>query len=315
MKLGTAARIAKISVGIALFIVLSLPVVLAILPAIQDGESPITRGTDAEFELNLMDEDKLASNLKQVDGNKSDLYAIVGDTEMAYTDYSMNQIAKKAYESGVDVVTVMDRSTGEIATTQSIDYGNLMLQGVHTGIKTKGLLSSVAEIKLEYSNYFDDGNGSIPWDSVFDDGDMRIIMPNVAFAASLACGSAWVGADLSISYAKMFTIKVDLDTGELDYDVTARYFVSEEGGHTIILSGYPAEGEGMGTIGDCKYGVSHDNITITRHGEKISDSLKASLEDGGIELVICGMKYTMPDDMAEGFISAIEYIEVNYLVS
>ena len=314
MKLGTAARIAKISVGIALFIVLSLPVVLAILPAIQNGESPITMGTDAEFDLDLMDEDRLASNLKQVDGNKSDLYAIVGDTEMAFSDYSLNQIAKKAYESGVDVVTVMDRSTGEIATTKFIDYGNLLLQGVHTGIKTKGLLSSVAEIKLEYSNYFDGGNGSIPWDSEFNDGDMKIIMPNVAFAASLACGSAWVGSDLSVGYAKMFLIKMDLDSEELDYEVSAKYYVLEEGGYSIILEGYPAEGEGIGTIGDCKYGVGLNHITITSHG-KISDSLKDSLEDGGIELRIGSMSYMMPDNMAKGFISAIEYIEVNYIVS
>jgi len=316
MKLGTAARIVKLAVTIAVFVIVTVPVILAVIPMVTSGNSPISLGMDAEYELDYMDESILKENLDQLK-DKSDLYASFEGVHMAMSEYSTAEIAHEAKESGAETLTVT-HSDGSPAQVESIAYGTALLTGVATGVKTEGMLSSISSIDFKYSTVSRDGKVSVPWDTQreMDNGNLVIgvTVPYVVLMASMACDSE-VRVDVKVSYAGLMSVDVNLNAA-FDYNAVGTY-VHEEGLDKIVLmnvDGISVPVSLEGSIGMCDM-IYEDGNTIVIQSDKgkVSEVLKETFEeDGFIHLSIGDDVYNMSGDMSKAFITAIEYIEVNF---
>jgi len=316
MKLGTAARIVKLAVTIAVFVIVTVPVILAVIPMVTSGNSPISLGMDAEYDLDYMDESVLKENLDNLK-DKDELYASFGGVHMAMSEYSTAEIAHEAMESGAETLSVT-YGDGSPAQVESIAYGTPLMTGVATGVKTEGLLSSISSIDFQYSTVSRDGKVSIPWNTEreMDNGNLTIAVtvPYVVLMASMACDSE-VRVDVKVSYAGLMSVDVNLNAA-FDYDAEGTY-VHEEGLDTIILrnvDGISVPGSLEGSIGMCDMIYEEgDKIVIQSDMGKVSEVLRETYEeDGFITLSMGDEVYHMPGDMSEAFITAIEYIEVRF---
>lgn len=314
MKLGTAARIVKLAVTIAVFVIVTVPVLLAVIPMVTSGNSPISLGMDAEYDLDYMDENVLKENLDKLK-DKNDLYASFEGVHMPMSEYSTAEIVHEAKESGAETLYVL-HNDGSPAQVESIAYGTVLMTGVATGVKTEGLLSSISSIDFQYSTVSKDGKVSIPWSTEreMDNGNLTIAVtvPYVALMASMACDSE-VRVDVKISYAGLISADVNLNAA-FDYDAVGAYVHDEEADYIILtaVDGISVPGSLEGSIGMCDMIYAEgDKIIIRSDSGKVSDVLRETFEeDGFITLSMGDEAYPMPEDMSEAFITAIEYIEV-----
>ena len=318
MKLGTAARIVKLVVTIAVFVIVTVPVLLAVIPMVTSGNSPISLGMDAEYDLDYMDESVLKENLDNIK-DKNGLYATFEGVHMAFSEYTTAEIAHEAKASGAETLTVR-HGDGSPAQVESIAYGTTLMTGVATGVKTEGMLSSISSIDFKYSTVSKDGEVSVPWNTMreMDDGNLTIAVtvPYVTLMASMACDSE-IRVDVKISYAGLMSVDVNLNAA-FDYNAAGMY-VHEEGLDSIILvnlDGISVPASLEGTIGMCDMTYEGgDKIVIESDSGKVSEVLRQTFEeDGFITLSMGDEVYRMPADMSEAFITAIEYIEVNFHV-
>lgn len=316
MKLGTAARIVKLAVTIAVFVIVTVPVILAVIPMVTSGNSPISLGMDAEYDLDYMDESVLKENLDKFK-DKDDLYASFEGMHMAMSEYSTAEIAHEAMESGAEFL-IVTHGDGSPAQVESIAYGTTLMTGVATGVKTEGLLSSISSIDFEYSTVSKDGKVTVPWNTEreMDNGNLTIAVtvPYVVLMASMACDSE-IRVDVKVSYAGLMSVDVNLNAA-FDYDAVGMY-EHEEGIHTITLvnlDGISVPVTLGGSVGMCDMDyVDGDKIVIQSDEGKVSEVLKETFEmDGFLTLSMGDEVYRMPGNMSEAFITAIEYIEVNF---
>jgi len=134
--------------------------------------------------------------------------------------------------------------------------------------------------------------------------------------ASMACDSE-IRVDVKISYAGLMSVDVNLNAA-FDYNAAGMY-IHEEGLDSIILvnlDGISVPASLEGTIGMCDMTYEDGNkIVIESDSGKVSEVLRQTFEeDGFITLSMGDEVYRMPADMSEAFITAIEYIEVNFHV-
>lgn len=319
MKLGTAARIVKLAVTIAVFVIVTVPVILAVIPMVTSGNSPISLGMDAEYDLEYMDESVLKENLDNLK-DKNDLIAYFGEDDWPMSKYSTAEIAHEAKKIGAETL-IVKHSDGSPAQVESIAYGTILMTGVATGVKTEGLLSSISSIDFRYSTVSKDGKVTVPWNTEreMDNGNLTIgvTVPYVVLMASMACDSQ-VRVDVKVSYAGLMSVDVNLNAA-FDYDAKGEYTHDEEI-NTITLTnldGISVPVGYEGAIGMCDMIYTDlegdEAIVIQSDSGKVSEVLRETFEaDGFLTLSMGGEIYRMSGDMSEAFLTAIEYIEVNF---
>ena len=306
MKYGTIARMAKWVITIAVIIVVLVPALMSFAATMSSDSGPIEVGSEAVFELDLMNESSLKENLDEA--RTSGGYVVFGSITWTFAEHTTREIAKAAMLNGVPELTVYDQD-GNIVKIRQVLMQNSVLVGVYMDISSKGILDKVSSISMDYESVSDDGKVDLLWDctSGVQDGRMHIDIrvPLVAYGAALAYGTD-TKLSMSMEYAKL--VKVDADT-LVDVEDTVTCNVSRSSGvTTLILNGIGSD-NGTGTIGNCSLINTGNSIVISAHGS-VAEALREGMHDGILSLTIGDDSYEMDTAMAESFINIIGLLEV-----
>lgn len=298
----------SLAATVVVAILVTVPVLTALIPMVSEGEMPYSIGVDAVFDLENVEEWELVNNLENVEGGSVVKF---GSESMSMKTHSNSEIAKKALSSGAPTATVY-KSDGSIAqTTVNIsEKGGVM--NIVMGIKAHGLLSNVTSLEMTMTNFSETSGYVIPWDcaTTYDSGNARFDMriPIVVFATTMA-NNDQTTVSLKFSYLSLATAKVGIDAAIGSDSIKAECKNSATNVYTIEFKNIrPADGSD-GTVGKCTLESTATGMTLTSNGKRVSESLAESIGSGGIETVIGGITYLMPDEMAKGFVEAVKTLE------
>ena len=297
MKGVTAARIVRYVIMIVIIVAILYPAISLVSNVNQEG-SGVEMGIDAVYDLDLMDEGSLASNISQF--NSSGYIITYGDQSTPLGG-NVNEIAAEVIASGADTATVVD-STGNVAVTDSITYLNSIGQTVMGGLKSEALKGALTP---EFAIVYGGSWGEMPIQSqcTVVDGNVTysLVTPYVVAAAATVIGGEM---EIQIGYEYFGIIGFSLNT--VDTVAPSGTFKVVDG--DLIMTCDLNARASSGTIGGCTYSVVEgaDGWIVT-----IEDvaSLASGAVDGCLTVSSGEDSYTMPAEITTGFISAVEYME------
>lgn len=305
MKAGTAARLLRSIVIVAILLVSAIPV----LTTISDmGSEPVAVRTESTYELRYMDEDTLTDNLRQAVSGRSGCTAVFGESSAPVDESNCEAVAGIIASSGAETATVLD-SEGNRLTQESVVYRNDVVWGGRIGVSVPGMVSSVSDMDIRIRLFSTDGRVDMTTDSlpsdISDEIGGRYLIPLVAYNVAGAYGCE-VGASIGLEYEKLIKVGALSRSDSIDYD----YELSSDGS-VLTVRGCVASGAGTGTIGNAVVSYVYDggwNMTISGSG-KLSEFLSSGLEDGCLTVSMGEDSYTMGSDLTASFISAVKALE------
>ncbi len=307
MKAGTAARLVNLAVAVAIALVLLVPAAQSLLE--NDMQLP-EMGTQAIYDLDLMDGDTLERNLDTAISGRTGCTVEYGDVKETIAEDGTKALAERIVASGADTATVRD-SEGNIVVQQTIQYRNDLVVGVGTGVQFPGLASTVTQMDMRAHFVSADGKVDMVTNGYGNPnpGEISVIcvIPLIVYNVAAGYGCS-MGEVISIGYEGMATIDIDMGQKNVLSEGSS-YSVSVVDGRTILsVTECPTIWSGTATIGDVEASCQSKTMTMSCEG-KLSDKLTAGTEDGCLTISLNGDGYTMDERMTSSFISAIAAME------
>lgn len=335
MKAATTAKIARLIIVIAIVVILAIPTYAGIQSfSMNNGE---LIATDATYELDCMSEEDIKRNLKNaISGDDGSLnegftvsYGSVIGKPVPNDESGLALLAHALKISGEDYATVLDKE-GKIVKQQSITGNNTVSLYIYTGLKltTAAVNTVTPTVSLNTNIHGEPSKISDVLISKEDDSyRIRIEIPLILVATSLAAKNPNINLWLTIDYNSFFTMDIALDvplsmftssgsmpklttevkSGET-YDgvkTTQSVELSSDVANMSLLEGKNITiGDYNGTEGGVKVKVDGDKVIVMADKEEIVEALKSSCNPDGTLTVQCdGKTYTMPAEMTASLIN------------
>lgn len=305
MKAGTAARLFRAVVLMAVLLISAIPV----LTAVSDmGSEPIALRTESTYELKYMDEDTLADNLREAVSGLEGCTVGYGDASLEVDGSNCDEVARMIASSGAETATVYGPD-GERLKQESVTYRNDVVIGGRMGVTIPGRVSDVSDMNIRVRLFSTDGKVDIASDSVPTDIEGEIggtfLIPLVVYNVAGAYGCD-IGASIGLEYEKLVKVDALSRSESLDYG----YWMSSDLS-ALTIRGCVASGIGTGSVGNATISYTYDDgwcMTLSCEG-RLSDALGSGMEDGCIEVTTNGDSYTMGAELSETFVSLVRMLE------
>lgn len=307
MKAGTAARLVNLAVAVAVALVLLVPAAQSLLE--NDMQLP-EMGTQAVYDLDLMDGETLERNLGDAISGKTGCTVEYGDEMETVTEDGTKALAERITASGADTAIVRD-SEGNIVVQETIQYRNGLVMGVGTGIQFPGLASTVTQMDMRAHFVSADGKVDMVTNGYGNPnpGEISVIcvIPLIVYNVAAGYGCS-MGEVISVGYEGMATIDIDMGQKSVLSEGSS-YSVSVVDGRTILsVTESPTTWVGTATMGGVEASCHSGIMTMSCEGE-LADALTAGMENGCLRISLNGDDYTMDERMTASFISAIATME------
>lgn len=305
MKAGTAARLLRAAVLVAILLISAIPALTAIS---EMGSEPVSMKTESTYELKYMDEDTLADNLSQAVSGRSGCTVVFGTVSAPVDESNCDAVARMILSSDAESASVLD-SDGKKLTQESVAYRNDVVWGGRIGVSMPGMVSDVSDMDIRIRLFSTDEKVDMKTDLIPSDIDGEIggqyLIPIIAYNVAGAYGCE-VGASIGLEYEKLVKIDALSRSDSLDYD-----WEMSSDGSVLTVRGCMASDAGTGTVGNATVAYAYDgewNMTISCSG-KLSDILASSLEDDRLTVTAGDDSYTMGPELAASFISTVKALE------
>ena len=310
MKAGTAARLLNLAVAIAIALIVLVPAAQSILE--NDMQLP-EMGTQAVYDLGLMDEDSLENNLERAVSGRTGCTVEYGSEKADITGSDLTTLSKTIIDSGAESAVVRGPD-GKILVQDRIDYRNDLIVGLATGVQMPGMAGSVTRMDLSTRLISEDGKvdmfvrgyGNGNPDEIGAVCVIPLIVYNIA--AGYGCN---MGQVVSLDYEGMATIDIDIGIKNSLKD-GCTYSVSKVDGIDIItVSDCPYYWSGTARIGDVEITCLYTDMcamTMSCTGS-IADTLERALVDGCLTITLGDGEYRMDETLSSSFISTIKTME------
>lgn len=304
MKAGTAARIARYTVILAVILFLSYPII-QLSTSSSEGMS-LEVGVYADYDLEMMDQTTLEYNLGMV-GDAG--YEIVcGDERIQLPGADRSEVARRVMDSGAGTATVVDRS-GNVVKQSNIRYASSIATIEESGFTLPDVLAD--RCAVEFSARLVGGGVSIPLDYTVEKVGSSFIMRSVIpyavqyTAGALGCHFEY---EFRLSYSGVVTGISGVD--DLTY-IPSGEFSSVGGG--IVLSGDGGPGASSGTIGGADYTsvqqADGSAITITGGPDGAIESIVSGITGDGLEITAGDERLTVSKATADAWVEALKMLE------
>lgn len=297
MKGGTAARIVRYVVIVAVVIILAYPIVSQVT-SLNSPDGEISIGVDAVYDLGRMDEESLTQNIDMV--ASPDMRIVFGNSSIQLSGMH-SDIAERVLASGAETATVVDAS-GQTVRQSYIEYSDSLTSTIETALTMAPSMAAAVQPDIIVTLEADGVSIPVTSESQRDGGEIRLTvrMPYMVSAVASALGCDMM-MSIGATYMGVAGATVSIDSGTF----SGGSFTST-GGSIAITGDFDAE-SGEGTIGSSAFTVT--NGQSTRLVIDDVSAVRSGVTDDRLTITMGDDTYTMDEGMTSGFLAALDMME------
>lgn len=319
MKYGTALRVARVALTVAIVVILVFPLVSSIASTNVKEMKP---GIESTYDLNfgVVDDNTykaiMKTNLAQIgdttEGIPFDGIAFDGGNPEAV--YTMDGAVSLIFDHKSTNKTATVYNDGKICTQKTIQYHNGLETIVKTGMKVPDNIGGLASFDVSLSFVGKNVEYSIPYGSGEIINNYLVITTKIPDLLNILCNSTDQDMEFKVHVSVLalanFDVDVDIFTGhtvEASYDDTHKALT-----FTNTAVGTPNE-VSVGTGNLVKYQIQSNGIKMWSVGETVLISKQladACNGDGTLTISATGCEsITISADQVNDIIKIVKYLE------